>query len=68
MVIYIYIDVVKYLIEKGADFDSSDNVGKTPLHLVSRSGNLGAARYLIEKGANFNSTDSSGQTPLHLTT
>jgi ankyrin repeat protein len=38
----------------------------TPLHRVSRDGNVEAARILIGGGARVNAEDSMGRTPLHL--
>ena len=59
------LEVVKLLIEKGADFKSPDKDGKTPLHWAAYSGKLEVVKLLIEKGADFKSPDKDGKTPLH---
>lgn len=52
------LEIVKYLIEKGATVDEigSDNgIPKpTPLYLATRKGHLRIVRYLVENGANIN--------------
>ncbi|MDX1917149.1 MAG: ankyrin repeat domain-containing protein, partial [Rickettsiaceae bacterium] len=45
------IDVVKYLIESGADFKAARQNGITPLHAASQGGHLDVVKYLIECGA-----------------
>jgi len=56
---------VKYLVEKGANIESKDNFGCTPLHRASWGGNLDIVKYLVEKGANIESKDNDGCTPLN---
>jgi ankyrin repeat protein len=48
------VDVVRLLIERGAEVDSRDKWGWTPLHLASRYGHLEVSRVLIDHGANVN--------------
>ena len=45
------LDVVKYLIEKGADFRAISNDGATPLSLATKEGHLDIVKYIMEKGA-----------------
>jgi uncharacterized protein len=47
-------DVVRLLIERGADFNLGDNAGFTPLHLAAANGYVESARMLLEAGANPN--------------
>ncbi len=47
-----YLDMVKILLEKGADINAKDNNGKTPLHYATEKGYIEAVNYFIEKGAN----------------
>jgi hypothetical protein len=57
-------DVVKLLIEKGANVNEVGEAG--PLHLAARTGRTDVAKLLIEKGADVNARDNIRQwTPLH---
>lgn len=71
-----HLDVVKLLVERGADLERADTNGVTPLlaaimnasiFRVSRSGtseHLGLANLLLDAGANVNAMDWYGETPL----
>jgi uncharacterized protein len=47
-------DVVRLLIERGADLNQGDNAGWRPLHLAAANGHLVTARMLLEAGASTN--------------
>ena len=57
---------VKQSIERGADVNSKDNDGCTPLHWSSENGYLDIVKYLIDHGADVNRKDNVGWAPLHL--
>ncbi|KAL7802906.1 ankyrin repeat-containing domain protein [Trichoderma afarasin] len=57
-------DVVKQLLEKGADVNAVDQNGYSPLISASESGHFEVAKLLIEHGATINVRDSKGATPL----
>jgi ankyrin repeat protein len=58
-------EVVKLLIEKGADINVKNNFGSTPLHYASNEGNTEVVKLLIDNGADINVKDRADTTPLH---
>ena len=58
-------DVVKLLINSGADPNKADSGGFTPLHRAARSGCKDIIQLLLNSGADPNKADNYGQTPLH---
>lgn len=46
-------DMVKFLVEHGADINAQDNEGWTPLHAAACCGNLAIVKYLCQKGADL---------------
>ena len=61
----VHIDVVKLLIEKGADLNAKDqDYGDTPLIWAINENCTNAAILLIDSGANLNATNKFGQTAL----
>jgi ankyrin repeat protein len=66
-------DVVKLLIDRGADLNQGDNAGWRPIHLAAANGRLKTARMLLEAGASTNvrteeaaGLRSAKKTPLEL--
>ncbi|MGX9891852.1 ankyrin repeat domain-containing protein [Wolbachia endosymbiont of Protocalliphora sialia] len=60
-------ELAEYLIDKGADINRQDNIGRTFLHKAAEGGNLAAVKFLVEKGARLDVLDEWNDTPLHLT-
>ena len=60
------LDVVRMLLEYGADVNARENECITPLHMASKGGNLVVARVLVEYGANVDAEDDKGRTPLQV--
>lgn len=59
-------ELIKYILEKGADVNSINGETKdTPLHEIS-SGFLSICKILVKKGADVNAKNTLDQTPLHL--
>ncbi|KAK1764670.1 hypothetical protein QBC33DRAFT_546789 [Phialemonium atrogriseum] len=56
--------IVKLLLEKGADIETKDEYGRTPLSLAARNGHEAMVKLLLEKGADTETKDKYGQTPL----
>ena len=57
-------DIIKYLVEKGADIDATVWNGETPLHFAIENENFEIVKYLVEKGANMEIKNKSDVTPL----
>ncbi|MCA7010145.1 ankyrin repeat domain-containing protein [Wolbachia endosymbiont of Tribolium confusum] len=57
-------NVVKALLDKGADVNLRDKDRKTPLHLAIEKGNENVVKALLDKGADVNLRDESESTPL----
>ena len=61
-----FTNLVKYLIELGANVNASDEDGETPLHrATSRNNNHDVARILIENGADIARVSIGNKTALH---
>ena len=61
-------DIVRRLLEHGADPNICDNDHTTPLHEASSNGSLEAARLLLSYGAKVDEKDDGGRTPFQLAT
>lgn len=60
-----HIEVVKYLIAKGAKINSRNNIGITPLYGAVSADRCEAVKLLIAHGANVNDAANEGAVPLH---
>ena len=58
------LDVVKFLVENGADLSQSDECGVTALHTAARIGFFEMVVYLVENGASIDALSIEGHTPL----
>ena len=59
-------DVVRWLLERGADPNSQQNDHVPPIHLATVNGRPEVIQTLLEYGVDIHSTDKDGRTPLHL--
>jgi ankyrin repeat protein len=60
------VDIVRRLVEYGADPNIRDYDDSTALHQASFHGSLEAARLLLSYGAKLDGKDSRGRTPFHV--
>lgn len=58
------IEIMRWLIEKGADVNYQDKGGYTPLHFAVQERRMNALDLLFENGANPNLKDRHGNSPL----
>jgi ankyrin repeat protein len=59
-------EVVRILLEKGANINTPNNNGETPLSTAAVLGKVKLVRLLLTNNANINSRDNKGKTPLAL--
>lgn len=57
-------DVVKFLLDAGADVNLADKNGCTALHIAAQENDPTLCRLLVEAGARVDARDSYGSTPL----
>ncbi|MCA8927017.1 MAG: ankyrin repeat domain-containing protein [Alphaproteobacteria bacterium] len=56
----------RWLLDRGADANRADILGRTALHHAARDGAADAARLLIARGAALDAKDWQGRSPLDL--
>ncbi len=61
---YDQVEVISYLLDRGAPIDLVNNTGFSALHHAAEAGSLGAAGALIAAGADVNLPNRAGATPL----
>ena len=59
------INMLKFLVDKGANVNVKDNIDWTPLHTAAVRSKIDVVQFLIEKGVDVNVKNSLGRTPLH---
>ena len=58
-------EITKVLLAAGANANTRDRAGETPLHKAAEKGSTAATRALLGAGAKVNALDEEGATPLH---
>jgi ankyrin repeat protein len=64
--LWLNLDLVRMLIDKGAEVNTDPDAGESPLHCAVTSTNLEAVQLLIDKGADPTVVNDDGRTPLQL--
>ena len=59
-----HLDLVKTLVERGADIEHATDSQSTPLRGAAFDGHLDVVEYLIKRGANIDKPNQVGQSPL----
>jgi ankyrin repeat protein len=59
------LEIIMYLLDSGADINTVDARGQTPLHESCKQGKIEISRFLIKNQADINIRDVDGKTPLH---
>jgi ankyrin repeat protein len=59
-----HIEVVRWLLDEGAEINKRDRIGLTPLYFACLRGDLNVMRFLVERGADPTIASHSGSTPL----
>ena len=59
-------NVIRLLHELGANENTSDNDGTTPVNTAAHGGHCDVIRLLHELGADVNAADDSGRAPVHV--
>lgn len=60
------VDVMKLLVDNGADVNAANGVGMTAAHFAVQRGNEHVIEYLARQGAKFDVEDKQGRTPAAL--
>ena len=55
-----HLDVVRYLVEVGADKDHAQNQGATPSYIAAENGQLDVVHHLVEVGADKDQAENQG--------
>jgi len=61
----VHFELLKFLVEKGAEVGAADASGTTALHSVAARGHFEACKMLIEKGASVKAKNADGATPFY---
>ena len=62
---YGHLDILRYLVENGADINACSDDHCTPLMIAIKMGHINVATYLVEHGAKVDLKDDRGCTALH---
>ncbi|KAF8334519.1 hypothetical protein F5887DRAFT_1285897 [Amanita rubescens] len=58
--------ILRILLERGADIESRDDANETPLHIAAKNANAFAVKLLLQRGASIIARNDHYDTPIHL--
>lgn len=58
------LNLIKFIIDSGANIKAKNSDGKTPLHVAVEFHNIDYVKVLIERGADLEAKDNNGNTPI----
>jgi len=61
-------DIIKYIVDKGADIESVTGKGNRPIHFICRDDrnlSIDTLKFIVDIGMDINAKDEFGLTPLH---
>ncbi len=61
-----WVQVIDYLLKRGARADLQTTHGRTPLHIAAEAGHLAVVERLMQQGVGLNSLDNNGRTALFI--
>jgi ankyrin repeat protein len=61
-----HLNIVKFLLEKGAKIEGRSKKVPTPLFIAAKLGHLDIVKFLIDRGARIESKIKTGATPLYI--
>jgi ankyrin repeat protein len=59
------VDVIKVLVDLGADVTTPTNEGATPVYIAAQKGHLDVIKVLVNLGANVCTPKNNGCTPVY---
>lgn len=59
------VEIISYLLDKGADLNATLYSGQTALHAAAGSGKVAAVALLLKRGAKVDARERTGETALH---
>lgn len=62
------VELARLYLDHGAQVDTPDRFGDTPLHQATRAANSALTTLYIDRGAKINQPNHAGETPLHYAT
>ena len=60
------LEIIKALVENGAEMDATNSEARTALQVASANGNMAVVAYLLETGANIHHVNEIGSTSIHM--